>query len=139
MRTRSTLFVSIAVLASGLVACGAVEDHTDAPPAPIDAATIDTQDQPIDAPAADIDAAMTAVDAGTDAPACAWVRIAMCDTGGTIAQFCPSGSRVNQLRRCDGTTYTPDQQYQQYRLCNCTFQTCGCVGVAWQEVECCSL
>jgi hypothetical protein len=116
-----------------LVACGAVEDPVDAPPA-VDAPMDDTA-VAIDGP--DVDAPMSSVDAGTDGPGCVWVNIAMCDTGGTIAQFCPSGTHVNQLRRCDQTTYTPDQAYQQYHLCNCT-QSCGCSGVVWSQVECCN-
>jgi hypothetical protein len=124
---------SVAMLA--MLACGSVQD-------PVDAAsdTIDAPTGAIDAPDVDaneVDAPMSSVDASVDGPGCVWVNIAMCDTGGTIAQFCPSGTHVNQLRRCDQTTYTPDQQYQQYHLCNYS-QSCGCTGVVWSQVECCN-
>jgi hypothetical protein len=138
MRTR--ILLAVVLVWFGLAACGAVEEPVvDAPP--VDTSIFDSPDVEIDAPASDIDAPMSPVDAATDAPACQFITIAQCNTNGTIDQFCPTNTRVNQLRRCDGTLYTPDAQYRMFHLCNCTAATCGCnsVGVAWQQVECCPL
>jgi len=132
--------------AAGMVAiigCGSVQSSK------IDAAAIDapvadaaaTDAQGIDAPATDAAATdAQGIDAQLpiDAPACSLYLIQQCDTQGTIAEFCPTGMHVNRLQRCDGSFYMPDATYLMYHLCNCTFQTCGCSGVAWQAVECCA-
>jgi hypothetical protein len=133
-RRLSILLGTLALVAAA--ACGSVSTGTDAAVTPpVDAATSDST-PPDDGPAP-VDGP-DPVDAATDSATCSWTNVAPCDTGGTIAQFCPTGMHVAQLRRCDGTTYVPDMQYQQFHLCNCQFQTCGCNGVAWSQVECCT-
>jgi len=147
MRSTLLLATALTTLISAAVACGDVNVKPDAAQNPgADAsAQADAADNPgVDAAegvadASPPDAMVSPPDAMVDAaPACIWIDIANCDTGGTIAEFCPSGSHVNQLRRCNGTTYTPDATYQMYHLCNCSFASCGCSGVAWSQVECCN-
>jgi|GEM_PF-5567116 len=137
----NVLAVAVALLALG---CGSVTPSFDAAVV-FDGPTGDAPsavDAPVDTASADdaaADAAVDApVDAGIDGPSCVWITVSPCDSGGTIAQFCPVGTRVADLRRCDGTTFAPDQAYQRFHLCNCQFQTCGCSGVAWSEVQCCN-
>ena len=138
------VLLAIVLLSTSLASCGAVSPTADASsggidaPPSVDAPQLDAPE--LDAPASTIDAPVTPIDASVDAPGCVWINVAVCDTNGTIAQFCPSGTHVNQLRRCDNSTYTPDPQYQNFHLCSCQAATCGCnsIGVAWQQVECCN-
>lgn len=81
---RVTLAFTLSVAA--LAACGNVRNNPDAPPPPIDAASIDTPDVPIDAPPMPIDAA---VDAPNPSPG---------------QEFTGAGGRVT------GTTFTMDVQ-----------------------------
>ena len=75
-------------------------------------------------------------DAIPDGAECAWLPVDSCDTGGTIAAFCPG--TIVTLKQCVGGLYDPDSTYLEYHLCGCDYQQCGCSGVVWSEVLCCS-
>ncbi|HWU86466.1 MAG TPA: hypothetical protein VN253_04300 [Kofleriaceae bacterium] len=110
--------MGLLVLAA-VLACGKVEAPNDAPRT---------------------DGSGGTVDAAPDGPAkvCSFVTIAVCDTGVTIRNFCPAGQTVRQLKRCDGTTIMPpNDAYLDFHLCNCTFASCNCQGVAYDAIECC--
>ncbi len=79
-------------------------------------------------------------DGSESAVGCFWIDITACiDTGGTIAGFCPDGTIVKTLERCDQTFYTPPSGYLAHHLCGCPKPNCDCdvLAVDWKAVECC--